>query len=144
MSGQQGRFKKVILDGVLASKPVDQIHWTFVLSLVDGKSDAGLIKDIKIGIGIEAQGKKGSKDYRPAIVPKSLTCWHCTQKKQNFTVFYRWLKKNEQIIVIGYGKHTAGDNQEYRVEWSDGSTDTIHLKKTSPKGEIFLADKGIN
>lgn len=128
---------KVIVDGTLANQPVEQINWTFVLSLVDGKGDESLISNIKIGQTVEAFGKPGQRDYRPKVPARSLTCLHCTQRGQNFTVFYRRVDAS-QIRVIGYGKHTT-NNQNYRVDWSDGSTTAVDLKQTSMDGTAFLA-----
>jgi hypothetical protein len=130
------RFQKVILDGVLVNHAVAQINWTFVLSLVDGKGDASEIVEVAIGHGVPQQGKKGSKDYRPAVPARSLTCWHCTQRGQNFAVFYRRIS-DSQIRVIGYGAHTDS-NTRYKVDWSDGSTSRIDLNVHSKSGAAFL------
>ena len=141
MSG--GRHKKVTLSGVLANKPVPQINWTFVLSLVDGKKDSGLIDNIRMGTDIKMKGKPGTPGYQPAAFARALTCWHCTQRGQNFTVFFRWVAENPgPIIVIGYGKH-GKDNKTYKVEWADGSTETINLDSRNQNKSAPQAFAGI-
>jgi hypothetical protein len=144
MSGH--RTPKVTLSGVLANHAVSQSEWTFVLSLVDGKSDSGLVSNIKMGAGVPASGKKGSKDYQPAIVPQSLTCWHCTQRGANFTVFFRWVDTNPgPIIVIGYGSHKGKTNTKYEVDWADGTSTPVDLDQSAGKGSSgFLTGIGKN
>ncbi|MGB5864705.1 MAG: hypothetical protein WBG95_10425 [Sulfitobacter sp.] len=102
----------------------DRPKWLWIKNIAQvGPHQDMPIKDVKIG--------SGRSQFR-------LTCMHRTQPRSNFTVFYRRLA-DDMIMVIGLGRHNKS-NTNYTVDWADGRSNRIDLKKTVPTAKLYLVN----
>ncbi|MBS3978759.1 MAG: hypothetical protein KGZ77_03025 [Rhodobacteraceae bacterium] len=102
----------------------DRPDWMWIKSVAQADASLDLaIRDVKVGTGESA---------------KRLSCMHRTQPRRNFTVFYRRLAVHS-IMVVGVGRHN-GANTKYTVDWADGRSNRIDLKKTVSSAEQYLVN----
>lgn len=118
--------EKILLSGVLQNRVFDDQEQAFLIKLATTAADDGLIKNVKIGVAV---------GQTPA---RTITCFHTTIPRTNFTAFYRRLSRS-QILLIGVGEHKGATNTKYQVDWADGSAVEINLKEKST-GADFLSD----
>lgn len=82
------------------------------------------ISDVQVGEGPSVQ---------------RLNCQHRTQPGRNTTIFYRRIDQ-QLILILGIGRHVGKSKTSYEVEWADGSTNRIELKKKNQSGPQFLSN----
>lgn len=109
---------RVYLAGKLTTFDYDTHETTFLFDLALKHKDDGMIKNIALGKAIEVIDKESGK--KNLVLAPTITCYHDTIPRTNYTAFYRRLNKTE-IILIGSGSHIGKDNKHYFVQWADGS-----------------------
>jgi hypothetical protein len=120
---------RVYLAGVLVSLVYSTQEKAFLLSTALGNDD-GAISNVKTGVGIDGKAAP------------TVTCWHKTVPRTNFTAFYRRLNIHD-IILIGSGQHTSS-NTKYSVQWANGTNGNLDLNKTGTGAELITDPKRLN
>ena len=121
---------RVYLAGVLVKLVFSPQEKKYLLKLALDDDD-GLIQNIKVGNGV---------DGKPA---PTISCFHGTIKKTNYSAFYRRLNSHD-IILIGSGNHTSS-NTKYFVQWADGTVSAnFDLKQIGAGPDLLAAPKTLD
>ncbi|HEY6337250.1 MAG TPA: hypothetical protein VIW68_02030 [Candidatus Sulfotelmatobacter sp.] len=119
--------EKAYLAGVLCNTQFTQQEKQFILKLCTEAADDGFIQNVKVGQGVNG------------VAAASITCFHKTIPRANFTAFYRRLSE-KQLVLIGSGSHTHS-NTHYDVTWADGThTTNLDLGKTSTGADLLKVE----
>jgi hypothetical protein len=123
--------EKILLSGVLAKRVFSAQEEQFLIKLASAQ-DEDRIQNIAVGVAV------APRPGAAATPARTVTCFHCTIPRTNFTAFYRRLS-TFQIVLIGVGEHRGTTNKKYAVDWADGSSVAIDLDKTGT-GADFLSE----
>jgi hypothetical protein len=119
---------RAYLAGVLVNLKFTDQEKAFILKLATDTDD-GLIQNVKVGVGV---------DNKPA---PTITCYHQTIPRTNYTAFYRRLNSHD-IILIGSGNHTSS-NTKYFVQWADGASGNLDLKQIGTGADLIANPKAL-
>jgi hypothetical protein len=117
---------RAYMAGVLVTLVFSAQEKAFLLKIASDQDD-GLIQNVKVGQGV---------GNNPA---PTITCFHQTIPRTNYTAFYRRLNSHD-IILIGSGNHTSS-NTKYFVQWADGTTGSLDLKQIGTGADLLAAPK---
>ena len=121
---------RAYLAGILVNLVFSEQEKVFILKLALDNDD-GLIKNVKISDGVD--GKPGA----------TMTCFHSTIKKTNYSAFYRRLNSHD-IILVGSGNHTSS-NTKYFVQWADGTVSAnFNLGQIGTGADLLAAPKTLD